>query len=120
MGVILSRSFAFAVEVVKIHRRLISDHREYVLGKQFLRCGTAIGALVREAQNAESKADFIHKMSIAQKECSETLFWIEIFTQTGYMSQSDSEVLFREATEIYKMITSAILTTKQRYLSQNS
>jgi len=73
-NVLLKKSFAFAIRVVKLYQYLASDKKEYVLSKQLLRSGTAVGALIREAQNAESKADFIHKLAIAQKECDETSY----------------------------------------------
>ena len=68
-NVLLVKSFAFAIRIVRLYQYLVADKKEYVLSKQLLRSGTAVGALVREAQNAESKADFIHKLGIAQKEC---------------------------------------------------
>jgi four helix bundle protein len=68
---ILDKSFNFAVRIVNLYRFLISDKKEFVLSKQILRCGTAIGAMVREAQHAETKADFIHKLSISLKEANE-------------------------------------------------
>jgi len=71
-SVVKIKSFAFAIRVIKLYKYLTENKKEYVLSKQFLRSGTAVGALVREAQNAESKADFIHKLAIAQKECDES------------------------------------------------
>lgn len=68
-GAILKQSLGFAVRVVNLYKYLVAEKKEFVLSKQLLRSGTAVGALVREAQNAESKADFIHKLGIAQKEC---------------------------------------------------
>ena len=68
---------------------LSHDKKEFVLSKQILRSGTSIGALVREAQNAESKADFIHKLAIAQKECDETIYWLELLIQSGYLTEQE-------------------------------
>lgn len=73
-NMIKDKTFAFAVRVVKLYQYLSEQKKEFVLSKQILRSGTAVGALVREAQNAESKADFIHKMAIAQKECDESIY----------------------------------------------
>ena len=73
-SLIKDKSFAFAVRIVRLYKHLCENKKEYVLSKQLLRSGTAVGALVREAQNAESKADFIHKLGIAQKECDETTY----------------------------------------------
>jgi four helix bundle protein len=81
--VIKDKSFAFALRTVRLCRYLSSEKREFVLSKQLLRSGTAVGALVREAEQAESKADFIHKMAIALKEANETDYWIELLFQSG-------------------------------------
>ena len=68
------KSFNFAIRIVNLYRFLITEKKEYVMSKQLLKTGTAVGALVREAKHGESRADFIHKLSIAQKECNESLF----------------------------------------------
>ena len=73
----------FAVRIVRLYGHLTQKRKEYVLSKQLLRSGTAIGALYREAEYAESKADFIHKLGIAQKECNETLYWLELLKRNG-------------------------------------
>lgn len=77
-NVVKEKSFAFAVRVVNLYKYLCNEKKEFVLSKQLLRCGTAIGALVREAEQAESKPDFVHKMAIALKEANETEYWISI------------------------------------------
>lgn len=74
--IVQHKSLDFAIAIVNIYKQL-AQQNEYILGKQILRSGTSIGANIREADHAESKADFIHKMSIAQKECNETLYWLE-------------------------------------------
>ena len=114
-SIIKEKSFLFAIGVVKLYKSLVETKKEFVLSKQLLRSGTAIGALVREAQNAESKADFIHKLSISQKECDETIYWIELLYQTEYINQKEFERINNESTELLKMIRSAILTTKQNH-----
>src|SRR5258706_10768908 len=78
------KSFAFALRIVNLAKHLEGEKREYVLSKQVLRSGTAIGALVRDAEHAESKADFVHKMSIALKEANETLYWLQMLHQGAY------------------------------------
>jgi len=112
-NIIKLKSFAFAVKIVSIYRHLNENKREYVLCKQLLRSGTSIGANVREADNAESKADFIHKMSVAQKETDETLYWLELLKETDYLSEKDYSPLASDATEILKLLRSIILTTKK-------
>ena len=79
------KSFAFALRVVKLAKYLESEKKEFVLSRQVLRSGTAISALVREAEHAESRADFVHKMNIALKEASETLYWLDLLHQGGYI-----------------------------------
>lgn len=87
MSIIKIKSFSFAKRIVNLYKVLTHDKKEYTLSKQLLRSGTAISAMVREAQNAESKADFIHKMGIAQKECDESLYWIELLKETDYIKR---------------------------------
>jgi four helix bundle protein len=111
-NIIKDRSFEFAIDIINFYRRFVEKEKEYVLSKQLLRSGTSVGALVREAQNAESKADFIHKLAIAQKECDETIYWLELLKETKYME--GVEVLLIKATELLKMIRSAIITLKNK------
>ena len=113
-NVLLVKSFAFAIRVVKLYQYLVAEKKEYVLSKQLLRSGTAVGALVREAQNAESKADFIHKLGIAQKECDETSYWLELLKETNYLSSDEFESMNGNALELLKIIRSSIITTKQK------
>jgi four helix bundle protein len=80
-NIIKKKSFLFAIRIVKLYQYLCEVKKEFILSKQLLRSGTAIGALIRESQNAESKADFIHKLSIAQKECDETIYWLELLKE---------------------------------------
>jgi len=112
------KSFAFAVRIIRLYKYLTEKKKEFILSKQLLRSGTAPGALIREAQNAESKADFIHKLSIAQKECDETVYWLELLVETEYLSKVEFKSIYDEATELLKMIRSAILTTRNN-LKQN-
>lgn len=115
MSVIKEKSFAFAVRITRLYKFLTNNSKEYILSKQLLRSGTAVGALVREAQNAESKADFVHKMGIAQKECDETLYWLELLKSTEYLNDAEFDSIYNDSTELLKMIRSAIITTKKTY-----
>ncbi len=119
-SIIQDKSFAFAVRIIKLYQYLADTKKEYVLSKQLLRSGTAIGALVREAQNAESKKDFIHKLGIAQKECDETIYWIELLKETEFINHIEFESINHEAIELLKMLKSAIITSKQKLITQNS
>jgi four helix bundle protein len=111
-NIIKDKSFKLAIRVVKLYQFLISDKKEYVLSKQLLRSGTSVGAMVREAEHSESKADFIHKMAIAQKEINESIYWLELLKETDYLSNEQFESINKDAVEVIKMITSIIKTTK--------
>lgn len=113
-SIIKDKSFLFAKRIVMLYKYLIDDKKEFVLSKQLLRSGTAVGALVREAQNAESKMDFIHKLGIAQKECDETLYWLELLFESTYLKEKEFTSIQKEADELLRMIRSAILTTKAK------
>ena len=87
-NIVKDKSFAFALRIVKLYKYLSNEKREYVLSKQLLRSGTAIGALVRESEHAESRKDFIHKLAIAQKEANESDYWLELLFQAEFIAQN--------------------------------
>lgn len=107
-----NKSFAFAVRVVKLYQFLCAEKKEFVLSKQLLRSGTSVGAMVREAEHSESKADFVHKLAIAQKEINEAIYWLELLKETEYLSQQQFESINNDAVEIIKIITAIIKNTK--------
>lgn len=107
-------SFSFALRVVGAFRYLQDERREFVMSNQLLRSGTAIGALVREAEQAESKADFIHKMAIGLKEANETVYWIALLTQSEYLDAKAGDSLQTDATVLLKWLTSIVKTAKSR------
>ncbi len=111
-NVIKDKSFDFAVRIVRLCQILVTDKKEFVLSKQLLRSGTSVGAMIREAEHAESKLDFKHKLSIAQKEINETIYWLELLKETNYISISDFENINTDAVEILKLLTTIIKTTK--------
>lgn len=113
-SILKEKSFDFAVEIVQMCRSLIEVKKEFVLSKQLLRSGTAVGALVREAQNAESSKDFVHKLGIAQKECDQSMYWLELLKASGYVMQEEIDIPYKQAGELLKMLRSAILTTKNK------
>jgi four helix bundle protein len=119
MSILKDKSFAFSIRIVKLYKHLTEAKMEFILSKQLLRSGTSIGALIREAQNAESKPDFIHKLAIAQKECDETVYWLELVKETNYITQKEYESIYPEAIALLKMIRSSILTTRQN-ITHNS
>jgi four helix bundle protein len=110
--VLRTKSFGFAIRVVRLFQFLQGVKKEYVLAKQLLRCGTAVGSMIREAEHAESKADFIHKMAVAQKEINEVLYWLELLTSTDYLTKEQFNSMNADAIEILKMLTSTIKTAK--------
>ncbi|WP_224489188.1 four helix bundle protein [Robertkochia flava] len=114
MNPIKEKSYAFALEIINCYTILTQEKKEYVMSKQMLKSGTAIGALYREAEHAESKADFIHKMAIAQKEANETLYWIDLLNTSGFLDQDQYENLKSENISLRKLISSIILTSKTR------
>ena len=113
-SIIKNKSFHFAIRVVKLYKFLQENKKESTLSKQLLRSGTAIGALVREAQNAESTADFVHKLGMAQKENDETLYWLELLFETEYLDEKEFISIQTDSLELLKMIRSAIITSKKK------
>ncbi len=108
-----AKSFDLAVRIVNLYKHLSTEKKEFVMSKQILRCGTNPGAMVREAANAESSMDFIHKLGIAQKETGETQFWLELLNSTGYLSDSEFNSRYSNPQEIMRLIRSSILTKKK-------
>ncbi|MDV3506295.1 hypothetical protein CMU89_03730 [Elizabethkingia anophelis] len=111
-NIIKQKSFDFAVRIIKLYQYLSSDKKEFILSKQILRSGTSVGAMIRESEHAQSKSDFIHKLSIAQKEINETIYWLELFQATDYLAAQEFESINGDAVEIIKLITSIIKPTK--------
>ena len=111
-GILKDKSFLFAIRIVNLYKHLCEESKEYMMSKQVMRSGTSVGAMIREAEYSESKADFIHKLAIAQKEVNETLYWLELLQETKYISDKEFESIYSDATEIIKMITSSIKTVK--------
>ena len=108
----MDKSFAFAVQIVKLVKVIQDQKKEYLITKQLIRSGTSIGANIKEGNNAESKADFIHKLSIAQKECSETIYWLELLKETEYITKAQFENVQGAAVELIKMLTAILKTSK--------
>lgn len=112
MNALKDKSFKFSARVVRLYRYLEAEKKDYVLSKQLLRSGTAIGALYREAEYAESKNDFIHKLGIAQKESNETLYWLELLKETDYLEQEQFDSIYKDAEELLKLLTSILKSSK--------
>ena len=112
-NVLKSKSYAFALRVVKLYGYLCNEHREYVLSKQVLRSGTAIGALVAEAEFGQSKADFVSKLSIALKEANETVYWLSLLKDAKYIKEVMFENMKQDNEEIIRLLVSSIKTAKK-------
>ena len=111
----MDKSKAFAVRIIKFYQYLYlcDEKKEFVLSKQLLRSGTSIGANVRESKYAQSKADFIHKLSISLKEADETAYWIELLIESGIVQENQVHDLYESNIELIKILTSIIRTSKK-------
>ena len=112
-GVVGDKSMAFAVRIVNLCRHLRKAKAEHVMSKQVLRSGTSIGANVREAESAQSKADFVSKMAIALKECGETSYWLELLVRTGYISQKEFSSIVKDCEELFAILTAIVMTSRR-------
>jgi len=110
---IRQRTFEFALESLRLCKKIVSNEKEYTLTKQLSRSATSVGANVREAKNSVSKRDFIYRMAIAQKECDESLYWFELLE--GLLENECEEInrLKKEASEILLVLSAIILRTKE-------
>ena len=113
-GSILSaKSYAFALRIVRLYQHMADERREYVLSKQVLRSGTSIGANIEESVHAQSKVDFIHKLSIAQKEACETNYWLRLLRDSVYIEEKLAESFLKDCEEIQRLLTVSIKTAKK-------
>jgi len=110
---VAEKSFKFAARIVRLCQYLETRKREYTLSRQILRSGTAIGALISEAQYAQSKADFVNKMHIAIKEANETLYWLRLLHETDYLNPIEFNSLRSDNEELIKLLTSIITSSKK-------
>ena len=112
--ILREKSFRFALRIIKLYKFLVAEKRESVMSKQVLRSGTSIGANIVEASQAQSKADFIHKLSISLKEAFETQYWIELLREAEYLSSDQGHSLLQDCQELQKILTISIKTAKAR------
>ena len=111
-GVLKEKSFRFAIRIVNLYKYLVECKKEFVLSKQVLRSGTSVGAMVREAECAESREDFIHKLSIGYKEMNKTVYWLELLFECEYISEKEYESIDVETTELIKLLASSLKTAR--------
>ncbi|MCI9845195.1 four helix bundle protein [Flavobacterium pectinovorum] len=110
-NIIKEKSFAFAIDIVNLYK-VLSEKKEFILSRQVLRSGTSIGANVRESEHAQSKADFIHKLSISLKEANETEYWLDLLYETKYLSDVEFQNIKPKIIELLRLLTSIIKTSK--------
>ncbi|MFH0843707.1 MAG: four helix bundle protein [Bacteroidota bacterium] len=111
-NIIKEKSFDFALQIISLYKNIAEQKKEFVLSKQLLRSGTSIGALVREAEQAESKADFIHKLSISLKEANESEYWLELLYRSEYIEFESYNTLNGKLAELLRLLTSIIKSAK--------
>lgn len=112
MGIVATKSYSFALKDITTYKFLVEIKREFVLSKQLLRSGTAIGALIKEAEHAQSKADFLHKMNIALKEANETKYWLMLLKDSNYITDEQYDDIIAECREILHLLIRIVSTTK--------
>lgn len=118
-SIVKVKSFELAIRGVNFYKWLVSEKKEFIMSKQFLRSITSVGANVREAVNAQSKADFIHKLSISQKECDESMYWLELLNGTNYISKTEFESMHQQCNEVLKIIRSIVITSKKNLIKNS-
>lgn len=118
-NIIIKKSYSFALDIINLYKSLV-DKKEFVISKQILRSGTSIGANINESAASESKKDFIHKLGIAVKEARETSYWLNLLNDSGYIASEQFSDLNEKCDELLRILNSIILTTKQKYFSNQS
>jgi len=116
-NVVKNKSFAFSVRIIRLYQYLANQKKEFIIAKQLLRSGTSVGAMVKEAEHAESRNDFKHKISIAQKEINESIYWLELLRETEYLSKEEFDSLKADAIELLKIVTAIIKSVKVNKLN---
>lgn len=117
-SIVGKKSYLFALEIIKLYKFLVTEKKDYVLSKQILRSGTSIGANIHEALSAETKKDFVHKLGIALKEAKEVIYWLNLLVDSEYIDADTFQRLNFHCNELTKILSSIILTTKQKYLTK--
>jgi four helix bundle protein len=112
-SIVRDKSYAFALRIVKAWQFLSREQREFVLSKQVLRSGTSIGAMVKEAEHAQSRPDFINKMNVALKEANETEYWLTLLKDSGYIDEKSFASIHGDCQELIRMLASIVKTTRQ-------
>ncbi len=111
-NVVKDKSFHFSVRIVKLCKILRTDRDEHIMSRQLMKSGTSIGANIRESLNTPTQPDFVNKLSTAQKECDETIYWLDLLKETDYLTSNEHQSVKSDAEELLKIIRSIILTSK--------
>ncbi|HYM93687.1 MAG TPA: four helix bundle protein [Chitinophagaceae bacterium] len=115
-NVLKQKSFEFAVRIVNLYKYLKKEHNEFSLSQQIVASGTAIGALIREAEHAESLKDFLHKLNIGLKEANESKYWLDLLYATGFINKKMYDSLNVDCEELLKLLIASVKTTKSKVL----
>ena len=111
-NIVMVKSYAFALRTIDIYKILINSKKEFVMSKQLLRSGTAVGALIKESEHAQSKADFLNKINIALKEANETIYWLQLLKDSNYLSKDEFDSVHPQNEELLRLLISIVKTTK--------
>jgi four helix bundle protein len=114
-SIVENKAYAFALRIIKAYKYLSQEQREFILSKQVLRSGTAIGALTREAEHAQSKADFINKMNVALKEANETEYWLMLLRDSKYINEKTFASIHKDCDELIRLLVSIVKTSKKNH-----
>jgi four helix bundle protein len=118
-SILKKKSYNFALDCVFLYKSLTEKSKDCILSKQLLRSGTSIGALIREAEHAQSNADFINKLNIALKEANEAQYWLELLKDAEYINKNDFDIHYSLCSEILSMLVSSIKTLKNKPQTKN-
>lgn len=113
-NVLKTKSFDFAVRIVKLYKFLKKEHNEFILSQQIVRSGTSVGALFREAEHGESLKDFIHKLTIGLKEANESKYWLDLLYATEFITKRIYDSMNKDCEELLKLLTASVKTSKSR------
>lgn len=119
-SILKDKSKAFALRVIRLYKYLCEEKKEYVLSKQLLRSGTSIGANIAEAFYGQSDADFVSKLSIAQKEAGETIYWLDLLHESDFLKHNEYDSVYSDAEELIKLLTSSIKTMKGKITAKHT
>ena len=117
-SIVREKPYAFALRIINVYKYLNQEQREFVLSKQVLRSGTSIGALVKEAEHAQSLADFVNKMNVALKEANETEYWLMLLKDSGYIDEKSYNSIHHDCSELIKLLASIVKTSKEKLEKQ--